>query len=64
MNLLDPKLHQTLRGLENLDEIEARLARQERNTRIALLMMMILAASAFALLLGHILNPAWLPLGH
>ena len=64
MNLLDPNLHQKLRELENLDEIEARLARQERKSLITLIVMMILAASAFALMLGHILAPEWLPLGH
>jgi hypothetical protein len=64
MNDFDPKLLETLRKLENLAEIEARLIRQEKKARITLLVGMILAVSAFAVLLGCILNPAWLPLGH
>ena len=53
MNPIDPKLLEKFRELENLDAIEARLARQERNTRMALIAGMVLAVSAFALLLGH-----------
>jgi hypothetical protein len=64
MNLLDPKLHQKLGELENLDQIEARLACQERNTHMALIAMIILAAPAFAVLLSHILAPSRMPLGH
>ena len=54
MNDFDPKWLKKFEELENLDEIEARLVRQERNTRMALIVMMILAMSAFALLLGHL----------
>ena len=53
MNPFDPKLLEKFRELENLDAIEARLARQERNTRLALIAFIVLAVSAFALLLGH-----------
>ncbi len=64
MNDLNPKMLKTFEKLENLPEIEARLVRQEKKARITLLVSIILAVSAFALLLGHILSPEWLPLGH
>ncbi len=64
MDPFDPKLHEKLRNLENLDEIEVRLARHEKTTRITLIVVMVLAAIAFAMLLGHIVSPDWLPLGH
>jgi hypothetical protein len=64
MNDFDPKLLQNLKKLENLAEIEARLVRQEKKARMTLIVGMILAVFAFAVLLGCILNPAWMPLGH
>lgn len=64
MNAIDRKFQRKIEKLENLDEIEARLARQETKTRITLIMGMVLAVVAFAMLLGHILAPSWLPLGH
>ncbi len=64
MNDFDPELLENLKKLENLAEIEARLIRQEKKARIALILGMILAVLAFAVLLGCILDPAWLPLGH
>ncbi len=64
MNDLTPKLLKTFEKLENLAEIEARLARQEQKARIMLIALMIVAVSALALLLGHIVSPDWLPLGH
>ena len=64
MNDFDPKLLQKLKKLENLEEIQARLARQEKKARVTLIMGMILAVFAFAVLLGCILNPAWMLLGH
>ena len=64
MNDLTPKLLKTFEKLENLAEIEARLIRQEKKARITLIVGMILAVFAFTVLLGCILNPAWLPLGH
>ena len=64
MNALDRKLHEKMRRLDNLDEIEARLARQETKTRITLILMIVLATIGFALLLGHILAPSGLPLSH
>ena len=53
MNPFDPKLLEKFRELENLDAIEARLARQERNTRVALIAGIVLVVTAFTLLLGH-----------
>jgi hypothetical protein len=47
--------------LEDLGRIEARLARQEQRTRIILIAVSLLTASAFILWLGHILEPSWLP---
>ena len=47
--------------LEDLGRIEARLARQEQKTRIILVVVSLLAASAFVIWLGHILEPSWLP---
>jgi hypothetical protein len=47
--------------LEDLGQIEARLARQEQKTRIILIAVSLLAASAFTIWLGHILEPSWLP---
>jgi hypothetical protein len=64
MNALDRKLHEKMRRPDNLDEIEARLARQETKTRITLILMIVLATIGFALLLGHILAPSWLALSH
>ena len=61
MNALDRKLHGKLRKLQNLEEIEARLVRQETKTRITLI---VVATTGFALLLGHILAPSGLPLSH
>jgi len=46
-----------LRGLTNLDEMKARLARQEGKSRISPNAVMILTALAFALLLSHFLAP-------
>ena len=54
MHDLDPKWLKKLKKLENLPEIEARLARQEKNTRIAVIVGTILAVFAFALLLGRL----------
>ncbi len=64
MNDFDPKLLETLKKLENLQEIESRLIRQERNARTTLIAGLILAVFAFAVLLACILDPTWLPLGH
>ncbi len=64
MNDFDPKLLQKLKKLENLEEIEARLAREERKARITLVGGTVLAVLAFAVLLGCILNPAWIPHSH
>ncbi len=64
MNALDRKLQGKLQKLENLEAIEARLARQETKARITLIVVMVLATMGFALLLGHIFSPSWLPLGH
>jgi hypothetical protein len=64
MNPFDPKLHERLRRLEDLEEIEARLAKQERKTGAPLIVTMTLAVLALALWLGHLLDPSWLPLGH
>ncbi len=47
--------------LEDLGQIEAQLARQEQKTRIILVVVSLLAASAFVIWLGHILEPSWLP---
>ena len=47
--------------LEDLGQIEARLARQEQKPRIILVVVSLLAASAFVIWLGHILEPSWLP---
>jgi hypothetical protein len=60
MNPLDPNLHEKLNRLRNLEQIEARLARQERKTRITLILVGLLAASAFAIWFGHLLDAAWL----
>ncbi len=60
MNPLDPNLHEKLNRLRNLEQIEARLARQERKTRITLILVGLLAASAFAMWVGHLLDPEWL----
>ena len=64
MNDFDPTLLEKLKKLENLQEIEIQLARQEQKVRGTLIMGMILAVLAFAVLLVCILNPAWLVLGH
>ena len=64
MNAFDRKLHEKIRKLDKLGEIEARLTRQETKTRVILIVVMVLAAMGFALLLGHILAPSGLPLGH
>ena len=64
MNALDRKLHEKMRRLDNLDAIEARLARQETKTRITLILMIVLATIGFAVLLGHILAASWLALSH
>ena len=64
MSDLNPKMLKTFEKLENLAEIEARLVRQEQKARVTLILVLILAVSAFALLLGHIVSPEWLPLGH
>jgi hypothetical protein len=64
MNPFDSKLLEKFRELENLDAIEARLAGQERKSRVTLIVIMILALSDFALLLRDILGSSWLPLGH
>ncbi len=48
-------------GTRNLEQIETRLARQEQKTRIILIAVGLLAASAFIIWLGHILEPSWLP---
>ncbi len=63
MNDFDPKLLEKLKKLENLQEIEIQLARQEKARR-TLVVGMILAVSALAVLLVCILNPAWLVLRH
>jgi hypothetical protein len=64
MNAFDRKLHEKIRKLDKLGEIEARLTRQETKTRITLIVVMVLATMGFSLLLGHILAPAWLLLSH
>ena len=64
MNAPDRKLHGKLRKLQNLEEMGARLVRQEAKTRIALIVVIVLATTGFALLLGHILAPSGLPLSH
>jgi hypothetical protein len=64
MNAFDRKLHEKIRKLDKLGEIEARLTRQETKTRVILIVMMVLATMGFSLLLGHILAPSWLPLSH
>ncbi len=64
MNAFDRKLHEKIRKLDNLREIEARLACQETKTRVTLIVVMVLAAMGFALLLGHILAPSGLHLSH
>jgi hypothetical protein len=64
MNDFDPKLLEKLKKLDDLEELKARLARQEKKARITLIVGMILAVFAFAVLLGSSLNLAWLPLGH
>ena len=55
MNAPDRKLHGKLRKLQNLEEMEARLVRQEAKTCITLIVVIVLATTGFALLLGHIL---------
>ena len=60
MNPLDPNLHEKLEKLRNLEEIEARLARQEQKARITLIAIIVLSASAFAMWVGHFVDPAWL----
>jgi preprotein translocase subunit SecY len=47
--------------MRDLEQIETRLARQEQKTRIILIVVSLLAASAFTIWLGHILEPSWLP---
>ena len=64
MNAFDRKLHEKIRKLDKLGEIEARLTRQETKTRVTLIVVMVLATMGFALLLGHILAPSGLPLSH
>jgi hypothetical protein len=66
MNAFDRKLHEKIRKLDKLGEIEAWLARQEIKTRFTLIvvMVLVLATMGFALLLGHILAPSGLPLNH
>ncbi len=64
MNHFEHAMLKKLRELENLDELEARLVWQERKSRVILIVMIILAALPFALFLGHIVAPSWLPLGH
>jgi hypothetical protein len=57
MNDFDPKLLEKLKKLENLQEIEIQLARQESKARSTLIMGMLLAVLAFAVMLGFILHP-------
>ena len=64
MNDLNPKMLKAFEKLENLAQIEARLVRQEQKARITLILILILAVFAFAMLLGHLVSPDWLPLGH
>ena len=64
MNAFDRKLHEKIRKLDKLGEIEARLTRQETKSRVILIVVMVLATMGFALLLGHIFAPSWLPLSH
>jgi hypothetical protein len=64
MNAFDRKLHEKIRKLDKLGEIEARLTSQEKKTRVTLIVVMVLATMGFVLLLGHILAPSWLPLTH
>jgi hypothetical protein len=51
MNAFDRKLHEKIRKLDKLGEIEARLTRQETKTRVTLIVVMVLATMGFALLL-------------
>ena len=62
MNDFDPKLLETLKKLGDLAAIEARLVRQETKARITLILGLFLAVFAFAVVLGCVFNPAWLPL--
>jgi len=61
MSDFDPKMLEKLKKLENLQKIEARLIRQERTAHTSLVAGMLLALFAFAVLLGFILDPTWLP---
>ncbi|RDI60255.1 hypothetical protein [Microvirga subterranea] len=49
-------LHEQRRKLE---DIEARLARHERRSRIILILMMLLGAVALGLFLDHLLGRGW-----
>ncbi len=42
-----------------LEDIEARLARHERRSRIILILMMLLGALALGLFLDHLLGRGW-----
>jgi hypothetical protein len=64
MNAIDRKFQKKIEKLENLDEIEARLARQEKMSRMVLIAVVVLTVVVFAMPLGHILAPSWMPLGH
>ena len=64
MNAFDRKLHEKIRKLDKLGEIEARLTRQETKTRVILIVMMVLATMGFSLLLGQFLAPSWFLLSH
>jgi hypothetical protein len=53
VNKHNHNLHEQRRKLE---AIESRLARYEKRSRIILILLMFLAAVAFGLFLGHVLN--------
>ena len=55
MNAIDRKFQKKIEKLENLDEIEARLARQEKMTHMVLIAVVVLTVVVFAMPLGHIL---------
>jgi hypothetical protein len=64
MNAFARKLHDKLRRLDKLGDIEARLVRQETKTRFTLIVVTALATMGFDLLLCHILAPSGLPLSN
>ncbi len=59
MSVHDPQLHDQQRELE---ELKARLARQEKTTSTALIVAMVLAALTLAFFIDELLDGEW-PLG-